>query len=283
MGHDFSRGMHWIGHPGSLVPIIDYGSESPSYDVKVAVSEGMSGAQRVRVPRTRPGRTWDLSIPDAHNDEVAAVETLLVATMPPYQLVTAAAQVSNVLTPERSVMADSNPALALGGWWPVVGRDTGALVRLNPSAAFGNSAPVYIGPAPIPPAWTGRSVTVTVLVATARAAGAQVGLRWLNAAGNAVGSVIWSAAATGMDGLRRVHSTGKPPAGAVSCTVVTYYAEVLAEPQVSWTDHPVEWRPGQGADHVVFTAFGWDTDLAVPEDRNLRRSTFNLALMEPTP
>lgn len=223
-------------------------------------------------------------MPEAHADDVAHVRSLMTSTLPPYQLVTAEAQVSNVLTPERSVMSDSNPALSLGGWWPIAGeyQGGGALARLNPSAAFGNQAPVYIGPAPVPPVWTGRNVTASVLVATARVGGAQVGLQWLNAAGGLV-STRWSAAVTGMDGLRRVTATGTPPAGVVACKLLVYYAEVIAQPQVTWTDAPVEWTVGNGADAVVITDLSRDTELAVPDDRNLRRGDYSLNLTEVGP
>jgi len=276
--------MHWIGHPGSLVPVIDYGSESTSDDFEPQVSTSMSGVRRARVPRGRPPRSWSLSIPAAHNDQMAQLRTLAASTLPPYQLVTAEAQVSNVLTPERSVMSDSNPALSLGGWWPIAGeyQGGGALTRLNPSAAFGQMAPVYIGPAPVPPVWTGREVTASVLVGTARAEGAQVGLQWLDAAGKLM-STRWSTRVTGMDGLRRTTATGTPPAGAVACKLIVYYAEVIAQPQVTWTDAPVEWTVGNGADAVVITGLSRDTDLAVPDDRNLRRGDYSLTLAEVGP
>ena len=281
---DYSRGMHWIGHAGSLVPFKDRGSVSVTDDVEPSIQVSLGGVRRARVSRNRAPRSWSLSMPDAHADDVAHVRSLMTATLPPYQLVTAEAQVSNVLTPERSVMSDSNPELSLGGWWPIAGeyQGGGALVRLNPSAAFGQMAPVYIGPAPVPPVWTGREVTASVLVATARAEGAQVGLQWLNAAGNLL-STIWSARVTGMDGLRRVTATGAPPAGAVACKLVVYYAEVIAQPQVTWTDAPVEWTVGNGADAVVITGLDRDTELQVPDSRNLRRGDYSLNLTEVGP
>ena len=283
MGHDYSRGMHWIGHPGSLVPFIDYGSESTSDDFEPQVTTSMSGARRARVPRGRPPRSWSLSIPAAHNDEMAQLRTLAAATLPPYQLVTAEAQVSNVLTPERSVLADSS--LALGGWWPIAGEygGGGTLARLNPSAAFGSIATVRIGPCPTPPVWTGRAVTVSVLLATARADGAHVWLQWLNAGGAQVSGSVRGGSVTGMDGLRRSTATGTPPSGAVACRLSIDYAEVIAQPQVTWTDHPVEWTVGNGADQVVITDLSRETELAVPDDRNLRRGDYSLNLTEVGP
>ena len=279
--------MHWIGHPGSLVPVIDYGSESTSDDFEPQVTTSMSGARRARVPRGRPPRSWSLSIPAAHNDQMAQLRTLAASTLPPYQLVTAEAQVSNVLTPERSTMSSliSPSELSLGGWWPIAGEHQGggALTRLNPSAAFGNAANVFVGPAPVPPVWTGRPVTASVLVATARAAGARVVLQWLDAAGAQITPPAYGNFVTGMDGLRRSTATGTPPVGTVAGRLLIQYAEVIAQPQVTWTDAPVEWTVGNGADAVVITGLDRDTELQVPDSRNLRRGDYSLNLTEVGP
>ena len=252
---DLAHAGFWLGHSGTLLPFHGF---VESYDVDdeddVVIQRGMGGGVRARVPRTRAPRTWDIDLPTVYPRDVKHLKTLVTATMPPYVLVTPEAQVSNVLTPERSTLQDTSPELALGGWWPIAGGGgDGALVRLNPSAAFGNAAPVHINPAPIPPLWTGRSVTVSVFVATAREAGVQVGLGWYDATGTRL-STEWSpaeGAPTGMDGLRRVTTTGKPPAGAAACGLIVYYAEVLAQAQVTWTDGPTEWDVGAGVDKVV--------------------------------
>ena len=279
--------MHWIGHPGSLVPVIDYGSESTSDDFEPQVTTSMSGARRARVPRGRPPRSWSLSIPAAHNDQMAQLRTLAAATLPPYQLVTAEAQVSNVLTPERSTMSSliSPSELSLGGWWPIAGEHQGggALTRLNPSAAFGNAANVFVGPVATPPVWTGRPVTASAWLATARATGARVVLQWLDAAGAQVTPPAYGNFVTGMDGLRRSTATGTPPVGTVAGRLLIQYAEVIAQPQVTWTDEPVEWTVGNGADAVVITGLSRDTDLTVPDDRNLRRGDYSLTLAEVGP
>lgn len=279
--------MHWIGHPGSLVPVIDYGSESTSDDFEPQVTTSMSGARRARVPRGRPPRSWSLSIPAAHNDQMAQLRTLAAATRPPYQLVTAEAQVSNVLTPERSTMSSliSPSELSLGGWWPIASEHQGggALTRLNPSAAFGNAANVFVGPVATPPVWTGRPVTASAWLATARATGARVVLQWLDAAGAQITPPAYGNFVTGMDGLRRSTATGTPPVGTVAGRLLIQYAEVIAQPQVTWTGAPVEWTVGNGANAVVITGLSRDTDLAVPDDRNLRRGDYSLTLAEVGP
>ena len=286
---DYSRGMHWIGHAGSLVPFKDRGSVSVTDDVEPSIQVSMGGVRRARVSRNRPPRSWSLSMPDAHADDVAHVRALMTATLPPYQLVTAEAQVSNVLTPEQSTLSSliqPSSGLGLGGWWPVAGeyQGGGTLVRLNPSAAFGNAANVFVGPFAIPPVWTGRRVTASVWLATAHTAGARVALQWLDAAGAQVSSdAVGGNYVTGMDGLRRSTATGTPPAGAVAGRLLIQYAEIIAQPQVTWTDAHVEWSPGNGADQVVITGLDRDTELQVPDSRNLRRASYSLNLTEVGP
>lgn len=265
-----SHAAFWLGHPGSLVPF--HGFVAP-FDVEeeddVIIQRGMGGGVRARAPRTRAPRTWDIDLPTVYPRDVKHLRALTTQTRPPYVLVTSEAQVSNVLTPERSTLQDASPELALGGWWPIAGEPgDGAIVRLNPSAAFGNLAQVVVGPCPIPPLWTGRSVTVSAHVATARTDGARVVLRWLDAAGSLLsGSTAQNGNfRTGMDGLRRSTATGTPPAGAAACRVDVQYAEVIAQAQVTWTDTPTEWDVGAGADRVVL--HGLARQVTIPPGSN---------------
>ena len=254
---DLSWAGFWLGHPASLLPFHGFISPySVDDDDDVKITKGMGGGVRARVPRDRPSRSWDIELPTVYPRDVANLRTLLTATLPPYQLVTPEAQVSNVLTPEQSTMSSliqPSSGLGLGGWWPVAGEyeGGGALARLNPSAAFGALASVFVGPFAIPPVWTGRQVTASVWLATARAAGARVSLQWLDAAGSQTTGVVGGNYVSGMDGLRRSTATGAPPAGAVAGRLYIQYAEVIAQPQVTWTDEPTEWDVGAGADRVV--------------------------------
>ena len=286
MAHDLSKGMHWIGHPGSLGPIVDYGMESVQDDVEMQVSTSMGGGRRVAVSRTRPARSWSMSIPNAHADDIGHVRTLLAATLPPYQLVTAHAQVSNVLTPERSVMSDLITPSALGMAGALVKEDGSwaTITRTNPAAAGDAVGLVRVGPAPTPPVFTGRPVTISCQLATNNSAGAYVILDWLDAAGAQIGSGVNGNAVTGMDMLRRSSVTATPPAGAVALRIGVAYAEVLAEPQVTWTAAPIEeWSIGEGADRVVISGSSTDTSMAVPDRYALRRSDYSLTLLEMGP
>jgi len=275
----------WVGHPGSLVPLWGAkGGLSREADQGVVLQTSMGGGVRARVQRTRASRSWEISIPGAAPGDVDHLEELLTSTLPPYQLVTIEAQVSNVLTPERSTLQDASRDLGLGGWWPVADgrRGHGAIVRLNPSAAFGNLAAVDVGPCPIPPQWTGRSVTASAQLATAREAGARVVVLWQDVTGGLVGTQSNGSLVTGMDGLRRSTVTATPPAGAAACTLAVQWAEVVARPQVTWTDGPVEWSVGQGVDKVVVEKFSSDVVLA-DEGRGRRANDVSFTATEVGP
>ena len=282
---DMTRGLHWIGHPASLGWIVDRGEESVEPQIDVRQGTSMGGGIRVRESRTRPSRAWSFTIPDSHADEVAHVESLIYGALGPYQLVTSRAQVSNALTPDRSLLRSTIAgSVSRGGGWP---KEDGAWTTFsgaNPSAGGGAIGLVRVGPCPIPPIRTARPVTVSAWLGTARAAGARVILEWLDAAGSLLSGGISGNLVTGMDVLRRSTATGTPPWGAVSCRIAVQYAEVLAQPQITWTAAPIpEWSVGQGADRVTITGWSAATSMSVPDDYNLRRSDHTLTLIEPGP
>lgn len=285
---DISRGCYWIGHSGNLYPVGDQvGEVGLEHDDEPKITRILGGGISARVNRTRANRTWAVTIPEAEVDDVVNLQALLAATMPPYAWVTPFAQVTNVLTPEQSVLKSTSPTLALSGAWPLAGGDGkkfAIATRVNPSAAFGNIAPVTVGPAPIPPPWAGRKVTVSSELATARAQGAYVVLQWLNAAGAVIGSPIQGNAVTGMDALRRSVATGTPPAGAAACRFTNNYAEVIAQPAVTWTDAPTRWGVGGGARRVLVHGLRESIgEWAVPSDQSLIRQDVSFTVLETGP
>lgn len=284
---DVSRGMYWIGPPGNLYPLKDYvGVLEVTDEDTTRTTPLLGGGRQVAVSRTRPLRSWRVTIPGAHFDEVANLRELLTATMPPYSWVDPMAQVTNVLTPEQSVLKATSPALGFSGAWPISGTggtEFATVTRTNPSAAFGNIAPVTIGPGPIPPWWAGRKVTVSSYLATSRSAGAYVVLQWLNAAGAPVGSAVTGNAVTGMDGLRRSVATGTPPPGAATFRFTNNYAEVIGRPAATWTDEAVEWDAGNGATQVYVGEVSRSTEYAAPGDRSLRRVDVSFEVKEAGP
>lgn len=253
---DLSHAGFWMGHPGSLLPFHGFVEPLGVKDSDdVVIQKGMGGGVRGRVPRFRAGRSWDVKLPTVYPRDVRHLRTLVTALLPPYQLVTPEAQVSNVMTPEQSLLnanTSGSASLSLGGWWPIAGEHTGggALARLNPGAAFSNVSNVWTTPVPVPPVWTGRSVTASAWLATNATDGARIFLQWLDATGSML-SGTGSGTVKGMDGLRRVTVTRTPPAGAVACRINFAYAEVLAQPQITWTDGPTEWDVGAGVDRVL--------------------------------
>lgn len=287
---DVSKGMYWVGHPGSLYPLKDYvGQLDIEDDDQPIVQTPMGGGRLVRVRRNRAPRTWQVTIPGAHVDEVKHLRTLLTATLGPYVWVDPHAQVTNVLTPEQSVLKSTSPAIALAGGWPIAGSggtDFATVARVNPAAAGGSQGVVRIGPAPVPPSWANRKVTVSAYLGTSRTAGAYLLLRWLSATGTEVRSPVLSEYGnfvTGMDGLRRSVATGTPPPGAATCQIDVFHAEVIAQPAVTWTDDVVEWDVGNGAQRVHIFGTKRSTEHAVPTDRSLRRHDLSFTVMEVGP
>ena len=288
-GCGYDRGMHWIGYPAALVPFADLGGTDVTDNFDPKIRTGMGGERRVRLHRIRPPRSWKIDVSSARADDVSNLRSLITSTSGPYQLITADAQVTNVLTPEQATMQDVTlplGGLAPAGWWPIVGeRSPGALTRDNPSAMFGYEALVSLDSIPAPPVWTGRSVTVSAMLATARSAGARVFLQWRDAAGTLLSDGRVSGNyVTGMDGLRRSTASGKPPAGAVAIRLSIQYAEVIAQPQVTWTDEPTpEWSMGNGADQVVVAGFDQSAVWSRPERAGWRRGDYTLDLEEAQP
>ncbi|WP_191564968.1 hypothetical protein [Janibacter melonis] len=286
---DISRGCYWIGYPGNLYPVGDnVGEVGLEHDDEPKITRILGGGISARVNRTRANRTWAVTIPDAEVDDVTNLQALLALGIPSgYAWVTPFAQVTNVLTPEQSMLRSSSPALALSGAWPIA--DTGGqkfaiATRLNPSAAFGNIAPVTVGPCPIPPWWAGRKVTVSSYLATARPQGAYVVLQWLNAAGAPMGTPVQGNAVTGMDGVRRSVATGTPPPGAASCRWTNNYAEVIAQPAGTWTDSPTTWGVGGGAQRVLVHGLRESIgEWAVANDQSRIREDVSFIVLETGP
>ena len=265
---DYTRGGYWLGHPGALYPIVDRTDELPVADVdEPLLSTSLGGGVRSRERRNRPGREWRVQISDARVDEIAHVEHLLAATLGPYVWVDPYAQVTNLLLPEESVGNATTPPLAFGGAGAMAGRPDRVVttVRSNSAATFGSVGLVRVGSVPAPPVWSGRKVTASALLSTARSNGAYVVLYWLDGSGSQIGTGDMGNAVTGMDGLRRSTVTAAPKPGAVSCRIGIVYAERIARPQVTWTDGPVDWGIGAGAHRVTIHSMERTRGLAVPD------------------
>lgn len=65
-----------------------------------------------------------------------------------------------------------------------------------------------------------------------------------------------------VNGLQRVSQIRVPPAGVASIRVGIFHtAKRVTRPQVTWTDGPVPYSPGQGCRAAVID--GWSEDLLV--------------------
>lgn len=286
---DISKGCYWLGHPGNLNPIADYvGELGVDDDEALKVTPLLGGGQQIRVGRKRALRSWKVSIPDATVADIKPLRTLLASTLPPYVWVDPWAQVTNLLTPEQSVLGSTTPQLPMAGSYYIAGSDLRgwASYRPNPGAAGGALGAVTIGPAPCPPWWAGRKVTASALLATNRGGGANAVLEYLDGTGNVLadGGTVNGNYVTGMDGLRRSVATGSVPFGAAACRVRVRYAELIAEPQITWTDIPVDYDVGNGALQVVVHNQSRSLQWSVPgPDAALRRQDISFQVTEYMP
>lgn len=246
---DPSMGSFFFGHPGALYPI--HAVVEP-YDVDddegLSLSRSLGGGIRARTRRARASRSWGVTIPKAFPQDVINFREIVTTTLGPYVWVDPWAQVTNVLTPEMSTMGSLvSPAAGLpqnGGGWRLVGLDNqwAALTRSNPGKGG-----VWVGPAPIPPSFTGRPVTASIWLASTT--DTRVNLQWLDGSGSVM-SAVQGNIVTGLDGLRRSVATGVPPWGASAARIYVAGSEVLARPAITWTDKAVPWDVGNGAQQV---------------------------------
>lgn len=236
----------YLGNAGNLLPIpVRPGSLTRTWTSPVAVVD--DGLPRAQVAPQRPYRSWRVQIPPSGLSgmrDVAGLHELLVTTTPPWLLADPLAQVSNLLTPEASVVT-SVAGLSRGGGWDTSDGQRVGSVALNPAASSSNEAPVVVGSAPVLP---GRSVTAAAYLASL--VPASVRLTWLTSSGGAISSVT-SAAVTGMDRLRRAVVTAAAPGNAAAAQVVAVGAQVVARASLTWTTGPTQWAIGGLAQNVV--------------------------------
>lgn len=238
----------YLGTLGRLVPIrctAQPVSASDRYTFERTL-EGKVKAQRKAMVR----RSWAVSAGLATADQIAALWGFADGEWGngPFVWVTPEAQVTNLLTPEvarcgpqavfSSAVSRSGPMALEGGGW------SGASLTTSDLAGT-----LWVGASKAPvPVLPGKPVTAS---ADLIGAGGKVRLHWVAADGSALIGTVTSTG-TGVAGApRRLHATGVPPAGAVSCAVSTTGAPQITRPAITWTAEPVPFSPGNGCEKAV--------------------------------
>lgn len=265
---------YWIGHPGALLPLPDVGGVLNRKTERAAsFSTSASGARRAYLSARRaPLREWSVNLPRLRPNEAAPLHDLLMYTDPPYVWVDPWSIVTNLLTPAAAGLSSTRPGpLPRLGRQPLFGGGFAAVAVANNNTGFW----IQVEPAPVV---AGMPVTVSAYIASP--SGGQVGAKFLDSNGVAVGSISYSSVVTGTDVLRRVSATATPPVGAVAVELVVYNATVIAQPAVTWTSELLEYGPGGGAAQVIVTGLDEPVQWATREAKNQRWADMSFTVTE---
>lgn len=245
----------YLGTLGRLIPIYS----NPSMDVTPTESytfvRTLEGRVKGQARAVAGRRTWELSGRHAKASDVGTLEGFASGEwgMGPFVWVAPDAPAVNLLAPEvamcgplavfSSTVSRTGP-MALGdGIW-----SGSSLTTSDPNGTLWVAASK--APVPVLP---GQPVTASAYVL---GAGAKVRLHWVAADGSAMNGTVTSAG-TGTAGTpQRLHATGTPPVGAVSCTMSTTKALQITRPAITWTDRVFPWGSGRGCLKAVVSATG---------------------------
>lgn len=195
----------------------------------------------------------------------------------PFIWIPPAASVTNLLTPEVSMcgpQAVFSSAVSRSG--PMVladGTRTGAsLTTTDPNGTL------WIGASKAPvPVLPGRPVTASTF---AIGAGAKARLHWYAADGSFMAGTVTSSGTGEAGKPKRLHATGVPPAGAISCTLSTTKALQVARPAVTWTASPYRWGVGELCQKALVVGLGRELRAAYGFPEGATHSNISFTITE---
>lgn len=196
--------------------------------------------------------------------------------MPPWVWVDPYAQVTNMFSPEQSVLLPGSwvGADSYEGGTAVTTDGVFAVRTLTSLAGgsmdFGYRDGVADHPAVVP----GTPVTASVF---ARGAGS-VHLAFLDWAGAVLGAEL--PAVYSHAGLSRVSVTATPPDGAATARLRVTGASQTAMPALTWTSDLAEWSTGHGCNRVVIQGLSESVSYATTSALGLRRTGLNFTVRE---
>lgn len=229
--------------------------------------------------RVRSPRRWSVGIGAATPADIAALLAFASGEWGhgPFVWVSSDAPVTNLLTPEvsacgpqavfSSTVSRSGPMRLADGSW------SGASLTTSDPAGT-----LWVGASKAPvPVFPGQPVTASAYVI---GDGGKVRLHWYGADGAFLSGTVTSAGSGAAGGVRRLHATGIPPAGAVSCTLSTTRAIQITRPAVTWTDQLFDWHPGEGCQKAVLHGVSRRTLLALRDPAYGRYSSASFTVTE---
>lgn len=239
----------------SMVPVECVSALTSTPQTRADVVTNMAGRRRIYVDQAGvpPLRTWQCNIDVADPNSVATLAELESLRVP-LRFLSDSAVVNNVLPPAASM----GPV----GWLSSVGslqRESGRLLLAGPPVKH---TPVWVStpmsPAtlysPLFPVISTRRVQASVHVLAKASQSATLFLDWMSPSASqggaeiSVGASDSTTATSGAAPLLSVFAT--PPAGTLAARLRMTGVDVFARPSAAWSQSPVPWRPGEGAECV---------------------------------
>lgn len=220
-------------------------------------------------------REWSVDIGTATPGQVANLLSIVEAGTPPWVWVEPYAPVTNLLTPEQSVLAAgtwSGTGVVEGG--SAVASD-GVISPRTLLHATGASMGFALrdGAIDSPPVLPGVPIVFSVYI---RGAGSlTISYRDWSGAILTEPNVSYSNAA-----FARASYQSTPPAGAASAHVRVSGALQAGNPALTWTPDVAEWSLGRGCNRAVVDGLSEALQLAVVDEPSLRRSGISFTVRE---
>lgn len=252
-------------------------ASAPVSDSVLQVVQGLDfETEWVQLRSGRPARSWTVNVGSAEPADLARLAELeewqrLDRTLMVYY--SEAAQLDNLLDPEAAFMRP--------GRWVGVQRG-GSSIEPDPtgpefmhSASCSDSgAWAYLRDVPVP---YGRTVTVSMLLSAYDGQTARLVVTEEAVDGTSIKS--WELTTTGV--RERMTMTFRTSDETATLRMAVSRAITIARPQVTLTDGPRDWVPGQGCRSAVIVAPATEAvTLAIPGAQWGRRSSFDWAIRE---
>lgn len=263
----------YLGPAGSLVEFLS-GPSTVSEERPTSFRTTMGG--RVKTQRGKIARrTWSVDASTASPAQLASLMALLQGGTPPWVYADPYAQVTNMYTPEQSVLMpgtwDPSVAFIEAGAVTVGGLTLPRSVSIASANTirFGFTSGIKESPAAIP------NVRVTGS-AYLRGNGSLV----LTYQDNSNASLGSATVGYNTSTLTRVSVGGVPPAGTASVQLNASGCLQAAGPSVTWTESAADWSVGRGCPRSVTEGLAEAVQIAVREADYLRRSQISFNVRE---
>lgn len=220
-------------------------------------------------------RSWSVSLSTATPQQIANLQALVEGGRPPWVWVEPYAQVTNLFSPEQSVLADgswSGDGFSVGGAVMTVDGVFAARSLVNSSGGtvdFG-----WRGADPDrPPVLPGVMVAFSVSL---RGSGS-VGISFRGSANEIISE---DQIAYNSQRMERVAFNRTPPRGAVTARLWATGVRQVAAPAFSWTEDVPPWSIGRGCNRASIDGLSEDVQLAVRDTPAMRRSSLSFTVRE---